>query len=622
VKRLNTLKIFILVVALTLLVGNQFSTAQAELEHHVQVYYNPMEHLDTVWFGIRLRGWEPQSNVTINVYNNEFDTIHIAGPYHGKISDNGTLGFGEYRHDLDITKITYGKYIVVENEFHTTEGFIPKLKIEDVNYATSCITLTGEQGKHLWFDYQLNENLVPGNYLEILDDDSWTKCFSIINDGATIGEQTWFDTEIRDEDKSISYLVSYPSMWGSLNDPLFEAHPSLDWIMVSEIPVGTRIFLEVWEDSISGNRLFYRELFAQELGLNKLKGTAQFYLWEEIDGQTLDLLPSHYITIKLGEPGEEITKQIFGQELTYEVLDLENGIISGTGPAGEVIVLEFLYYPEIPVYGPVVIKPDGTWLHEFEVPETDPLPPDAWGTIEYWSPNSDGGIFINSSNYPPTADAGGPYLGALNTQIHFNGTGSSDPDNNTLTYFWDFGDTNSAFGATPTHSYVEVGIYDVCLTLNDGIVDSDPDCTFAVVYDPEGGFVTGGGWIDSQPGAYLPDLTLTGKASFGFVSKYKKGASVPTGNTEFQFKVADLNFHSSSYQWLVVTGSDYARFKGTGTINGVGEYKFMIWAGDGDTDTFRIKIWEEDELGVETVIYDNGSDQAIDGGSIVVHTRK
>ena len=47
----------------------------------------------------------------------------------------------------------------------------------------------------------------------------------------------------------------------------------------------------------------------------------------------------------------------------------------------------------------------------------------------------------------------------------------------------------------------------------------------------------------------------------------------------------------------------------------------MIWAGDNDPDTFRIKIWEEDELGVETIIYDNGSDQLIDGGSIVVHTK-
>jgi hypothetical protein len=48
----------------------------------------------------------------------------------------------------------------------------------------------------------------------------------------------------------------------------------------------------------------------------------------------------------------------------------------------------------------------------------------------------------------------------------------------------------------------------------------------------------------------------------------------------------------------------------------------MLWAGDGEPNTFRIKIWEEDEGGNETVIYDNGFDQGIAGGSIVIHTSK
>ena len=75
----------------------------------------------------------------------------------------------------------------------------------------------------------------------------------------------------------------------------------------------------------------------------------------------------------------------------------------------------------------------------------------------------------------------------------------------------------------------------------------------------------------------------------------------------------------------MVTGSDYAQFKGAGTINGEpatnGEdYKFKLWVGDKEPDTFRIKIWwEEDET--EHVIYDNSMDEEIGGGSIVVHTK-
>lgn len=71
-----------------------------------------------------------------------------------------------------------------------------------------------------------------------------------------------------------------------------------------------------------------------------------------------------------------------------------------------------------------------------------------------------------------------------------------------------------------------------------------------VVYDPDGGFVTGGGWIDSPIGTYMANPNLVGKASFGFNPKYQKGATIPTGNTEFQFRVANFNFKSTSYDCL------------------------------------------------------------------------
>ncbi len=110
------------------------------------------------------------------------------------------------------------------------------------------------------------------------------------------------------------------------------------------------------------------------------------------------------------------------------------------------------------------------------------------------------GAFELVTNAAPTADPDGPYLGAINTAIQFDGSASSDPDGDSLTYAWDFGDGSSGTGVMPTHSYSEAGIYDVCLTVNDGTVDSSEVCTSAVVYDPSGGFVSGGGWIDSPAG--------------------------------------------------------------------------------------------------------------------------
>jgi hypothetical protein len=178
------------------------------------------------------------------------------------------------------------------------------------------------------------------------------------------------------------------------------------------------------------------------------------------------------------------------------------------------------------------------------------------------------------------------------------------------------------------HAYNEPGVYAVQLMLADKFGQFDTATfEFVVVYDPSDGFVTGGGWINSLAGAYKPDPYLAGKASFGFVSKYKKGAIRPVGNAEFRFQVADLNFHSDTLQWLVVNqnGSN-AQFKGEGTINGAvapswENYKFMIWATDGDPDTFRIKIWYLDGDTV-TVVYDNEIGQAIDRGNIVVHQTK
>jgi hypothetical protein len=157
------------------------------------------------------------------------------------------------------------------------------------------------------------------------------------------------------------------------------------------------------------------------------------------------------------------------------------------------------------------------------------------------------------------------------------------------------------------------GIYDVQLIVNDGKENSQPATTMVVVYDPSGGFVTGGGWFDSPAGAYTTDPSLTGKANFGFVAKYQYGANVPDGDTQFQFRAGDLNFHSTSYEWLVVAGNK-AQFRGEGTINGQGSYTFMIWADDDNPDTFRIKIW-----GANGTVYDNGSQQALGGGSIKIH---
>jgi hypothetical protein len=160
---------------------------------------------------------------------------------------------------------------------------------------------------------------------------------------------------------------------------------------------------------------------------------------------------------------------------------------------------------------------------------------------------------------------------------------------------------------------------------------------YVVIYDPDGGFVTGRGWIHSPAGAYFADASLEGKASFGFVSKYTKGRnsiSEVDGNTNFQFRNADFSFKSSDHDdmSLVISG-DRATYKGVGAINGSGSYKFMVVAIDGDMngetkpDRFRIKIWESNS---DDLLYDNHMGESdnsdatteLEGGSIVIHKPK
>lgn len=217
----------------------------------------------------------------------------------------------------------------------------------------------------------------------------------------------------------------------------------------------------------------------------------------------------------------------------------------------------------------------------------------------------------------------------------------SDPNaEDTLTAIWTWGDNTTSNGVviemngsgsvSGSHTYGSAGVYTITLTVKDkdNGKDTKTATSYVVIFDPSGGFVTGGGSINFPAGAYPKDPSLSGKASFGFVSKYQKGANVPSGNTEFNFNNAKFIFKSTSYDWLVVAGAK-AQYKGSGTINGSGDYGFILTVidgqvnGGGGSDKFRIKIIDKIN---DKVIYDNktGADDNSDPsttvqGSIVIH---
>lgn len=229
---------------------------------------------------------------------------------------------------------------------------------------------------------------------------------------------------------------------------------------------------------------------------------------------------------------------------------------------------------------------------------------------------------------------------AVGTDVSLSAAYSDDwaNDGHSATIDWGDASISAAAVGTPnageisaTHTYTTPGVYTVTLTvIDDANASAVKSHQYVVVYDPSAGFVTGAGWI-AYGATACPVLCggAAGRGDFGFVSKYKKGATVPTGDTRFEFHAGTLAFASAEYEWLLVAGKR-AQFKGRGTINGTGDYGFLLTAVDDATDAFRIKIWNR---ATSSIVFDNqmGADdnapvntllnRVSGSGSIVIHAK-
>jgi hypothetical protein len=72
-------------------------------------------------------------------------------------------------------------------------------------------------------------------------------------------------------------------------------------------------------------------------------------------------------------------------------------------------------------------------------------------------------------NQPPEAIADADRTsGKAPLTVNFAGDGSTDPDGDTLSYHWDFGDGKSSTEVNPSHTYRKSGTYVAVLTVTDG----------------------------------------------------------------------------------------------------------------------------------------------------------
>ena len=107
----------------------------------------------------------------------------------------------------------------------------------------------------------------------------------------------------------------------------------------------------------------------------------------------------------------------------------------------------------------------------------------AWDGIAWGDP--DAVLVIVAENLPPEAVASAsPLSGPAPLLVSFDGTASSDPEGGMLWYSWDFGDLTNGTGATPSHEYLDPGIYTVVLGVTDDFGNDDFDTVEITVTAP------------------------------------------------------------------------------------------------------------------------------------------
>jgi glucose/arabinose dehydrogenase/PKD repeat protein len=186
--------------------------------------------------------------------------------------------------------------------------------------------------------------------------------------------------------------------------------------------------------------------------------------------------------------------------------------------------------------------------------------------------------YAGGSNAQPQArSTGAPLSGLAPLNVQFNGTASSDADQDLLSYSWAFGDGTTSSAPTPLKTYSTNGVRDAVLTVNDGTgtlnaTDTAPALRVVVGNrSPEG-------TITSPPAGTHYDA--------GDQINYSGSGTDPEDGT----------LPASAFSWTVVFHHDEHTHPLLGPVNGVTSGSFTIpTSGEDATDVFyRIEMTVKD----------------------------
>ena len=177
--------------------------------------------------------------------------------------------------------------------------------------------------------------------------------------------------------------------------------------------------------------------------------------------------------------------------------------------------------------------------------------------------------YVGGSNKQPRAVATAvPTSGLAPLAVQFDGSGSSDPDLNPLSYSWAFGDVTASSAVSPLKTYATNGVYVATLAVNDGraaanSTDSAPPIRIVV------GNRSPVGTISAPPGG----------------GRYNAGDTVAYGGAAVDPE--DGTLPASAYAWTVVFHHNNHTHPFLGPIVGATSGTFTIpTSGEDATDVY------------------------------------
>jgi len=179
------------------------------------------------------------------------------------------------------------------------------------------------------------------------------------------------------------------------------------------------------------------------------------------------------------------------------------------------------------------------------------------------------------NNAPPIADFQVPQLNfAVDTDVKFDGSISSDPDGDALKFLWDFGDGNFSNETSPTHLFKDLGEYDVTLKVTDTcgqmqqktetvIVGIPPAVTILSPAEGDRFFVgellTLQGEAFDHTGARLDDIHLTWEVRKHHADHFHPFMDLTTGNDLTLYPAPEPEDYfatTNSYLRIILSATD------------------------------------------------------------------